>query len=589
MNMNNSELKEMLELLNCQLEETTTKYCNGQRSDKQLRNDLQGVAKTLREFSSKHSQYPKAEVSKEWICPDCTLLNFTNQHLCQACFKPRIMLETKTSPKSKPSFLSEDWICLSCTLKNSAFRSNCEVCLNPRILNEASSDFDVLEADFVGSLSPPLPSEFAVASNLKGVPHSKGTQGGVTHLSPEISNTITIPLKEVPNFKSTPLKSDRAFKGTEILQRKRADQRTAQNKEHKRNYDEQIFAYRNAAQQKKLESSFLSSAESEQKTLGAVEAQTKDGSSHNGIASHRMPFKPIESSELHLEEVVGRGAFGVVQKARWRGMKVAVKKLKLQCDDNEFGTESTHWKELLEEIYREAEVWQRIPNHECVVQFIGISIIPTPCLITKFMPNGSVESLLVFSNTAVDHKIVMRMAWEAATGIDHLHKEGVFHRDIAARNVLVDEHLHVRVTDFGLARVKTVCASRGFYTRSDLLPIKWSAPEALRHHQYSTSSDVFSFGVLLYEMFVRLPPWKDVTNHEVILRVCAEQERMILPPHLDQNLRQLMQRCWSHESHERPQFSEILDCLAEHSSGVRVCTEDALIPSIPYGNCSMPC
>jgi hypothetical protein len=106
--------------------------------------------------------------------------------------------------------------------------------------------------------------------------------------------------------------------------------------------------------------------------------------------------------------------------------------------------------------------------------------------------------------------------------LKHLHSEGVIHRDVAARNVLVDAHLHVRVADFGFARLKEAGRSGGAggYTASDVGPVKWSAPEAIRRRRYSEASDVFSFGVLLYEMVAQGAPWRGHSNMDVVVLVC---------------------------------------------------------------------
>lgn len=98
------------------------------------------------------------------------------------------------------------------------------------------------------------------------------------------------------------------------------------------------------------------------------------------------------------------------------------------------------------------------------------------------------------------------------------------HRDLASRNLLLDDGFHVRISDFGFSRVKRECASRG-YTRSDMGPIKWTSPEAMRKRCYSEASDAFSFGVVLYEMFARSPPWEGNENLDVAFRVCSG-ERM---------------------------------------------------------------
>jgi len=185
-----------------------------------------------------------------------------------------------------------------------------------------------------------------------------------------------------------------------------------------------------------------------------------------------------------------------------------------------------------------------------VVEFVGF--VPSKlAVVTRYMANGSLQHMLYtpkptaaagpfgavgvglpseFGSIARE-VCVVRMALEAAQGLQHLHSQGVIHRDVAARNVLVDENLRVRVADFGFARIKesSRTAAQGGkvgYTASDVGPVKWSAPEAIRRRRYSEASDVFSFGVLLFEMVTQGPPWAGHSNMDVIVLVCQVSPRV---------------------------------------------------------------
>ena len=139
----------------------------------------------------------------------------------------------------------------------------------------------------------------------------------------------------------------------------------------------------------------------------------------------------------------------------------------------------------------------QVCNHQFVVEFLGI-VPDRLAIVMRFMPNGSLQKLLydradgitdpsqlpsVYGSLAKE-AILVRMALEAAHGLKHLHLEGVIHRDVAARNVLVDAHLHVRVADYGFARIQDVGSQKGACTKSTIGPFKWSAPEATRPPQW---------------------------------------------------------------------------------------------------------
>ena len=285
------------------------------------------------------------------------------------------------------------------------------------------------------------------------------------------------------------------------------------------------------------------------------------------VPSQMTMIKEIKYEELTIGRVIGEGSFGIVHFAVWRGMNVAVKALKITEGFSSFASGSEQSPKLSsaddEFLRHEAKLMARVCNHDHVIQFVGIVVNPCPCVVTIFCPQGSVEDLLVTSERKheVEYATVLRMALEAAKGIRHLHLEGVIHRDLAARNLLLDSNLHVRVGDFGFSRVKAAAASKG-YTKSDMGPIRWLAPEAMRRKMYSEASDVFSFGVVLFEMFWKSMPWPDFDTLDVAIRVC-NGERMEIKnvDFLPQELLNLMQSCWEEKATSRPPLSSVISCL----------------------------
>ena len=278
--------------------------------------------------------------------------------------------------------------------------------------------------------------------------------------------------------------------------------------------------------------------------------------------------KRLEFSEIEIGAVVGEGSFGTVRSGWWRGMHVAVKALRV----NDIGDHSDENGEPLgsgrhalsssqaKEMLQEAETMARVCNHSFVIQFIGVVLDPVPSVVTLFCDNGSVENLILKNPGNIpDHDTLLRFALETAMGVRHLHLEGIIHRDLATRNLLIDETFHIRVADFGFARVKDAAASKG-YTNSTMGPVRWSAPEAMRRRRYSESSDVFSFGVVLYELFVQSIPWPGYDTLDVAVRVCGG-ERMDIPPKVPLDVTDLMILCWSHEEAQRPTLNEVIDSI----------------------------
>jgi len=153
---------------------------------------------------------------------------------------------------------------------------------------------------------------------------------------------------------------------------------------------------------------------------------------------------------------------------------------------------------------------------------------------------------------------------DISAAIHHLHREGVIHRDIAARNVLVGEDFTVYVTDFGFARIKEKGGDGG-NTQSTLGPVRYMSPESLQDRRYSEKSDVYSFGVLLYEMWMREAPYEGTQMDllQVALRVMNEGLRPTTPPNAPPAIQKLMEQCWSANPADRSNLASIWDTLGD--------------------------
>src|SRR3989338_8182195 len=163
--------------------------------------------------------------------------------------------------------------------------------------------------------------------------------------------------------------------------------------------------------------------------------------------------------------------------------------------------------------------------------------------------------------------LLLRMLRDAAAGILHLHEEGVIHRDIAARNFLLASDFTVVISDFGTSRV---CESEedGGSTVSNVGPVRWMAPEALRDSVYSASSDVWSFAAFLVEILTKNVPYAGIPVYDVAAKVISQEITLVecLSVHVDTLLYDLVVRCSKVDPSERATMAEVLKLLNDASA-----------------------
>ncbi|ESN97361.1 hypothetical protein HELRODRAFT_178148 [Helobdella robusta] len=257
--------------------------------------------------------------------------------------------------------------------------------------------------------------------------------------------------------------------------------------------------------------------------------------------------------------ILGCGQYGDVYEGYWvpYRMKVAVKTLKHDYLQEETAS--------AEDFVKEVGIMKRM-KHPNLLQLIDPIILgvcskePPMYIVTEFMVNGNLlDYLRSTPRDDLEPTTLLYMATQIASAMMYLESKNSIHRDLAARNCLVGENHLVKVADFGLARLvreETYTAQIG-----SKFPIKWTAPEGLAYSQFSTKSDVWAFGVLLYELVTHgEPPYPDVSIADVYSFLETGQ-RMDCPRNCPQNVYQLMRKCWQWEAEKRPTFKEIHSML----------------------------
>lgn len=255
----------------------------------------------------------------------------------------------------------------------------------------------------------------------------------------------------------------------------------------------------------------------------------------------------IDTRHLKFGGKVGSGSFGDLYKGTYFSQEVAIKVLKPERIN----------KEMLGEFSQEVYILRKV-RHKNVVQFIGACTKnPNLCIVTEFMSRGSVYDFLHKQRGVFKLPSLLKVAIDISKGMNYLHQNNIIHRDLKTANLLMDENEVVKVADFGVARVQ---AQSGVMT-AETGTYRWMAPEVIEHKAYDHKADVFSFGIVLWELLTGELPYSQLTPLQAAVGVVQKGLRPIIPRDTNRRLAELLERCWQQDAAQRPEFSEILEIL----------------------------
>ncbi|XP_070578982.1 mitogen-activated protein kinase kinase kinase 9-like isoform X2 [Ptychodera flava] len=283
-------------------------------------------------------------------------------------------------------------------------------------------------------------------------------------------------------------------------------------------------------------------------------------SSIDGVNSRTAIPYEIDFNELTLSEVIGVGGFGKVYRGIWRDEEVAVKAARQDPDEDISVT--------LENVRQEAKLFWLL-SHPNIIQLKGVCLKePNLCLVLEFARGGALNRILS-GGRRVPPDILVDWALQIARGMNYLHNEAplpLIHRDLKSCNILLSEKLEnddlsnktLKITDFGLAREMyktTRMSAAGTYA--------WMAPEVIKASIFSRGSDVWSYGVLLWELLTGEFPYKGIDGLAVAYGVAVNKLTLPIPSTCPQPFSRIMTECWNADAHARPSFRDILDQLSE--------------------------
>uniref|UniRef100_A0AAR2JXY8 Tyrosine-protein kinase receptor TYRO3 n=1 Tax=Pygocentrus nattereri TaxID=42514 RepID=A0AAR2JXY8_PYGNA len=266
---------------------------------------------------------------------------------------------------------------------------------------------------------------------------------------------------------------------------------------------------------------------------------------------------------LTLGHMLGKGEFGSVREAFLKMEDGSVQKVAVKVLKTDINSSSD-----IEQCLKEA-AYMKDFHHPNVIQLIGVSLhrrpqqrLPIPMVILPFMKHGDLHTFLLMSRLGdnpftLSLQMLVQFMLDIARGMEYLSSKNIIHRDLAARNCMLNENMTVCVADFGLSKK---IYSGDYYRQGSVskLPVKWIALESLADNVYTTQSDVWAFGVTMWEIMARgQTPYPGVENSE-IYEYLIKGERLKQPPDCPDDIYEIMHSCWSPVPKCRPSFQHLI-------------------------------
>ncbi|KAM3872513.1 ephrin type-A receptor 2 [Diretmus argenteus] len=263
----------------------------------------------------------------------------------------------------------------------------------------------------------------------------------------------------------------------------------------------------------------------------------------------------IHPSHISKQKVIGAGEFGEVYRGILKvpGRKevpVAIKTLKPGYSEKQ-----------RQDFLSEASIMGQF-SHQNIIRLEGVvTKFKHAMIVTEYMENGALDKYLRDHDGEMSSFQLVGMLRGIAAGMKYLSDMSYVHRDLAARNILVNNNLECKVSDFGLSRVLEDDPEGTYTTSGGKIPIRWTAPEAIAYRKFTSASDVWSFGIVMWEVmaFGERPYW-DMSNHEV-MKAINEAFRLPAPMDCPSAVYQLMLQCWLQDRSKRPRFPDIVSLL----------------------------
>ncbi|XP_061990758.1 serine/threonine-protein kinase STY13-like [Rosa rugosa] len=260
----------------------------------------------------------------------------------------------------------------------------------------------------------------------------------------------------------------------------------------------------------------------------------------------------IDLRKLNMGDAFAQGAFGKLYRGTYNGEDVAIKILERPENDPEKA-------QIMEQQFQQEVKMLATLKHPNIVRFIGGCRKPMVwCIVTEYAKGGSVRQFLMRRQSrSVPLKLAVKQALDVARGMAYVHGLGLIHRDLKSDNLLIFSDKSIKIADFGVARIEV--QTEGMTPETGTY--RWMAPEMIQHRPYTQKVDVYSFGIVLWELITGMLPFSKMTAVQAAFAVVNKGVRPIIPADCLTVLGEIMTRCWDPNPDARPPFTEVVRML----------------------------
>ncbi|KAK9104476.1 hypothetical protein Scep_021320 [Stephania cephalantha] len=266
-----------------------------------------------------------------------------------------------------------------------------------------------------------------------------------------------------------------------------------------------------------------------------------------------------DMSQLFIGSKFASGRHSRIYRGIYKQIDVAIKLISQPEQDAELASV------LEKQFISEVALLFRL-RHPNIITFVAACKKPPVfCIITEYLAGGSLRKYLHQQEPySLPHSLVLKLALDIARGMQYLHSQGVLHRDLKSENLLLGEDMCVKVADFGISCLESQCGSGKGFTGT----YRWMAPEMIKEKHHTKKVDVYSFGIVLWELLTALTPFHDMTPEQAAFAVSQKNARPPLPADCPMAFNHLISRCWSNNPKRRPHFEEIVTILENYSDAL---------------------